>query len=31
MLNIGIFIGTVYGNSLAVAESAKEILEQSGH
>lgn len=31
MSKIGIFVGTVYGNSLAVAESAQEILEQQGH
>ncbi|EOG1934031.1 flavodoxin [Providencia stuartii] len=31
MSKIGIFVGTVYGNSLAVAESAQEILEQLGH
>lgn len=31
MSKVGIFVGTVYGNSLAVAESAQEILEQNGH
>lgn len=31
MSKVGIFVGTVYGNSLAVAESAQEILEQQGH
>lgn len=31
MSKIGIFVGTVYGNSLAVAETAQEILEQQGH
>ncbi|EPL3992611.1 flavodoxin [Providencia stuartii] len=31
MSKIGIFVGTVYGNSLAVAEYAQEILEQLGH
>jgi flavodoxin len=28
---IGIFVGTVYGNALAVAEVAQEIFEQQGH
>ena len=31
MARIGIFIGTVYGNSLAVGEEAQTILEQAGH
>lgn len=31
MSKIGIFVGTVYGNSLAVAEIAQEILEERGH
>ncbi|GAB1439790.1 flavodoxin [Providencia sp.] len=31
MSKVGIFVGTVYGNSLAVAETAQEILEQQGH
>ncbi len=31
MSKIGVFVGTVYGNALAVAESAQEILEQYGH
>ncbi|MEZ2892236.1 flavodoxin [Providencia rettgeri] len=31
MSKIGIFVGTVYGNSLAVAEVAQEVLEQQGH
>ncbi|HGN1707261.1 TPA: flavodoxin [Providencia rettgeri] len=31
MSKIGIFVGTVYGNSLAVAETAQEMLEQQGH
>lgn len=31
MSKIGIFVGTVYGNALAVAETAQEILEQRGH
>ncbi|MDX7018467.1 flavodoxin, partial [Klebsiella aerogenes] len=26
MMNIGIFVGTVYGNALAVAEEAQRIL-----
>ncbi|ETS32369.1 MULTISPECIES: flavodoxin [Photorhabdus] len=31
MAKIGIFVGTVYGNALAVAEEAQLILEQQGH
>ncbi|BBG59882.1 flavodoxin [Providencia rustigianii] len=31
MSKVGIFVGTVYGNSLAVAEVAEEILAQQGH
>ncbi|HBO23264.1 MULTISPECIES: flavodoxin [unclassified Providencia] len=31
MSKIGIFVGTVYGNSLAVAEAAQDILAQQGH
>ncbi|OTA19761.1 flavodoxin [Xenorhabdus beddingii] len=31
MAKIGIFVGTVYGNALAVAEEAQQILEQQGH
>lgn len=31
MSKIGVFVGTVYGNSLTVAESAQEILAQLGH
>lgn len=31
MAKIGIFVGTVYGNALLVAEEAKMILEESGH
>lgn len=31
MSKVGVFVGTVYGNSLAVAESAQEILKQLGH
>ncbi len=31
MSKVGIFVGTVYGNSLAVAETAQDILEQQGH
>lgn len=31
MSKVGIFVGTVYGNSLAVAEIAQEILEERGH
>ncbi|EKT58231.1 flavodoxin [Providencia burhodogranariea] len=31
MSKIGVFVGTVYGNSLAVAESAQDILAQLGY
>ena len=31
MAEIGIFVGTVYGNSLLVAEEAKRILSEQGH
>ncbi|MBC8944092.1 MULTISPECIES: flavodoxin [Xenorhabdus] len=31
MAKIGIFVGTVYGNALAVAEEAQQVLEQQGH
>ncbi|CDL82213.1 flavodoxin [Xenorhabdus szentirmaii] len=31
MAKIGIFVGTVYGNALAVAEEALQILTQQGH
>lgn len=31
MAQIGIFVGTVYGNALLVAEQAKEWLKQQGH
>lgn len=31
MANIGIFVGTMYGNSLLVAEEAQAILEAQGH
>lgn len=31
MLNIGIFVGTVYGNALAVAEEAENIFIAQGH
>lgn len=31
MAKIGIFVGTVYGNALAVAEEAQQILRQQGN
>lgn len=31
MAQIGIFVGTVYGNSLLVAEEAQNILSEQGH
>ncbi|CAO97773.1 flavodoxin [Erwinia tasmaniensis] len=31
MAEVGIFVGTVYGNALLVAEEAESILAQSGH
>ncbi|MEQ1967520.1 flavodoxin [Xenorhabdus nematophila] len=31
MAKIGVFVGTVYGNALAVAEEAQQILRQQGH
>ncbi|PHM73211.1 flavodoxin [Xenorhabdus kozodoii] len=31
MAKIGVFVGTVYGNALAVAEQAQQILELQGH
>ncbi|QHM72245.1 flavodoxin [Mixta intestinalis] len=31
MAQIGIFVGTVYGNALLVAEEAEPILQQQGH
>ncbi|HBE9080635.1 MULTISPECIES: flavodoxin [Serratia] len=31
MAQVGIFVGTVYGNSLLVAEEAENILQQQGH
>lgn len=31
MAQIGIFVGTVYGNSLLVAEEAENILREQGH
>ncbi|MCD4634379.1 flavodoxin domain-containing protein, partial [Proteus mirabilis] len=31
MMNIGIFVGTVYGNALAVAEEAQRILLEHKH
>lgn len=31
MAKIGIFVGTVYGNSLLVAEEAEPILQEQGH
>jgi len=31
MAKIGIFIGTVYGNALLVAEEAQPVLEEQGH
>ncbi|MFI8417483.1 flavodoxin [Serratia sp. NPDC078593] len=31
MAQIGIFVGTVYGNSLLVAEEAENILKEQGH
>ncbi|MBD2785094.1 flavodoxin [Xenorhabdus sp. DI] len=31
MAKVGVFVGTVYGNALAVAEEAQQILEQQGH
>ncbi|PKH19986.1 flavodoxin [Enterobacterales bacterium CwR94] len=31
MAKIGIFVGTVYGNALLVAEEAQEILQSAGH
>lgn len=30
MAKIGIFVGTVYGNALLVAEEAEPILQQQG-
>ncbi|MDX7991931.1 flavodoxin [Xenorhabdus littoralis] len=31
MAKIGVFVGTIYGNALAVAEEAQQILGQQGH
>lgn len=31
MAQVGIFVGTVYGNSLLVAEEAENILQEQGH
>ncbi|AOM42321.1 flavodoxin [Xenorhabdus hominickii] len=31
MAKIGVFVGTVYGNALAVAEEAQQTLQQQGH
>ncbi|HDL8283435.1 TPA: flavodoxin [Yersinia enterocolitica] len=31
MAQVGIFVGTVYGNSLLVAEEAESILKEQGH
>lgn len=31
MAQVGIFVGTVYGNALMVAEEAQAILQQQGH
>ncbi|QKJ88465.1 Flavodoxin [Paramixta manurensis] len=31
MAQVGIFVGTVYGNALLVAEEAEPILQQQGH
>lgn len=31
MAQVGIFVGTVYGNSLLVAEEAENILNAQGH
>ncbi|SFU39334.1 flavodoxin [Xenorhabdus koppenhoeferi] len=31
MAKIGVFVGTVYGNALAVAEEAQQILGRQGH
>lgn len=31
MAQVGIFVGTVYGNSLLVAEEAENILKEQGH
>lgn len=31
MARIGIFVGTVYGNALLVAEEAQDLLQQQGH
>ncbi|OTA16659.1 flavodoxin [Xenorhabdus vietnamensis] len=31
MAKIGVFVGTIYGNALAVAEEAQQILVQQGH
>ncbi len=31
MAQVGIFVGTVYGNALLVAEEAESILQQAGH
>lgn len=31
MIRIGIFVGTVYGNALLVAEEASAILQEQGH
>ena len=31
MAQIGIFVGTVYGNALLVAEEAETILQEQGH
>ncbi|SPW19633.1 flavodoxin [Cronobacter sakazakii] len=31
MASVGIFVGTMYGNSLLVAEEAQAILKNQGH
>ncbi|MFS2225423.1 flavodoxin [Pantoea sp. B65] len=31
MAQVGIFVGTVYGNALLVAEEAEPVLQQAGH
>ena len=31
MAEVGIFVGTMYGNSLLVAEEAEAILKKEGH
>ncbi|CCK03694.1 Hypothetical flavoprotein YqcA (clustered with tRNA pseudouridine synthase C) [Cronobacter sakazakii 701] len=31
MASVGIFVGTMYGNSLLVAEEAQAILKKQGH